>query len=73
VKSKKQIDAELERLLKIVNAKANPVEARVAYITHEAIRWATLNTRGWKRPSAEIPDNARFVIRAVGELRGQSL
>lgn len=72
MKSKKQIDAELKRLLKIVNSK-RPVESRIAYVAHEAIRWATLNTTGWMKPSEDVLANSIIATQQVRELRGKLL
>lgn len=55
------IEMELKRLRKIVETSKDPMEARVAYTVEHAIRWATEETAGWTRPSADVPDAAKLI------------
>lgn len=52
--SSKSINKTLAKLRAIVEADKDPIETRIAYAVECAIRWATEDTNGWKRPEDDV-------------------
>ena len=67
MKAESTIRKELASLEKLISRKGSPGTSRLAYIVHEAIRWAREDTRGWPAPSSEIQKDLILLLREVGK------
>jgi len=60
IPSKRMIGTEIKRLRTIINNVENDeVLTRIAYAVELALRWSIEDTQGWKKPSADVLDEAR--------------
>jgi hypothetical protein len=57
--SKDSINRTLAKLRKIIETNGDPDVTRIAYAVEQAIRWATIDTRGWQRPETAVFDDAK--------------
>lgn len=56
---KNSIKRTLAELRRIVETNDDPDVTRIAYAVEQAIRWATIDTRGWQRPEAAVFEDAK--------------
>lgn len=60
-KSRRSIGRALRELRVLIEGTKDPTEARIAYGMECAIRWATEETVGWKRPADDAKELAAWL------------
>jgi hypothetical protein len=61
VPSKRMIESEIKKLRVIVERGDDPVVTRIAYAVENALRWSIEDTKGWKKPSEDVWDEAEYL------------
>jgi len=62
VPSKRTIESEIKKLRVIIdNSGRDEVLARIAYAVEVALRWSIEDTSGWKKPSADVFEEASIL------------
>lgn len=66
IPSKRTIRKRLNELRALIDCSEDPAVQRIAYGMEDAIRWATLDTVGWKSPAETAVQLARLLRKELG-------
>lgn len=52
--SQRSIGRAIKALRKCIDSSSDPIVTRIAYTVENALRWSTEDTKGWRRPEADV-------------------